>query len=124
MFLSYFKSVPEYEVILPYQSDESGNLVDYSLRCQTRTRRSTNKPNFWFFKMDAFGKSIHLNVTEVNPYIISGALVQTIHNNGSSTYKEITRSVYYAGHVMSERRSLVAISSRNGLVSEKPVMLF
>ena len=116
-------TVPEYEVISPYQTDESGDWIDYSLHGQSRTRRSTNGANFWYFKVNAFGRLIHLNLTKVNPYVTSGALVQTVHKNGSSTYKEIPRSVYYTGHVMSDPESLVAITGKNGLVSEKAVII-
>ena len=108
--------VPEYEVISPYQADESGNLVGYSLRTQTRTRR---KRNFWYFKVEAFGRSIHMNLTKVRPYVTSTALVQTVHANRSSTYKEIPRVVHYTGQVTSDPGSLVAINENNGLVRKQ-----
>lgn len=113
---TFYFSVPEYEVISPYQADEFGNLVAYSLRIQTRKRRNTNEANFWYFNVEAFGGSIHMNLTKVRPYITSTALVQTVHVNRSSTYKEISRAVHYTGQVTSDPGSLVAISERNGLV--------
>lgn len=109
-------SVPEYEVISPLQADEFGNLVGYPLHTQTRTRRNTNEANFWYFKVEAFGRSIHMNLTKVRPYITSTALVQTVHVNRSSTYKEIPRVVHYTGQVTYDRGSLVAISEISGLV--------
>ena len=112
-------SVPEYEVISPFQADEFGNLVGYSLPTQTRTRRNTNEASFWYFKVEAFGTSIHMNLTKVRPFISSAALVQTVHINGSSTYKEIPRGVYYAGHVTSDPGSLVAINEKKGLVRKQ-----
>ena len=111
--------VPEYEVISPYQADEFGNLVGYSLRTQTRTRRNTNEANFWYFKVQAFGRSIHMNLTKVRPYITSTALVQTFHVNRSSTYKEIPRVVHYTGQVTSDPGSLVALNENNGLVRKQ-----
>ena len=114
--------VPEYEVISPYQSDESGNIVDYVLHGQTRTRRATNEPKFWYFKMEAFGRSFHLKVAKTTPHITSGAVVETVDDKGKSTYKEVPRSVYYTGHVTSDPESLVAISGNKGLVSETPVI--
>ena len=111
--------VPEYEVISPYQADEFGNLVGYSLRTQTRTRRNINEANFWYFKVEAFGRSIHINLTKVRPYITSRALVQTVHANRSSTYKEIPRVVHYTGQVTSDPGSLVAINENNGLVRKQ-----
>ncbi|XP_020600997.1 A disintegrin and metalloproteinase with thrombospondin motifs 6-like [Orbicella faveolata] len=56
-----------------------------------------------------------MNLTKVRPFITSAALVQTVHINGSSTYKEIPRGVYYTGHVTSDPGSLVAINENNGL---------
>ena len=103
----------------PYESDESGNLVNRLLQEQFRTRRETKTPKFKYFKVQAFGNSLHLKVTEVKPQIYFGAMVQTVDDNGSSTYKEIPRGVYYTGHVMSEPGSLVAINGNKGLVSEK-----
>lgn len=116
---TFYFSVPEYEVISPYQADEFGNLVGYSLRTQTRTRRNAHEANFWYFKVEAFGRSIHMNLTKVRPFITSATLVQTVHINGSSTYKEIPRGVYYTGHVTSDPGSLVAINENNGLVRKQ-----
>ena len=112
-------SVPEYEVISPYQSDESGNMVNPFIHGHIRTRRSANEPNFSYFKVQAFGRSLHLNLTEARPLISSAAIVQTVDNNGGSTYKEIPRGAYYTGHVISDPGSLVAVSGKEGLVSEK-----
>lgn len=119
MYLILVISVPEYEVIAPFQSDESGKIVDYFLHGQTRPRRDTKELNFWYFKVNAFGTSMHLNLTEVRPNITSGAVVEMVNKNGSSTYKDIPRSVYYAGHVVSDPESLVAISGNKGLVRNR-----
>ena len=60
-----------------------------------------------------------MNLTKVRLYKTSSALVQTVHINGSSTYKEIPRGVYYTGHVTSDPGSLVAINEKNGLVRKQ-----
>lgn len=103
----------------PYESDESGNLVNGFLQEQFKTRRDTKGPNLKYFKVQAFGRSLHLKVTEAKPQISLGAMVQTVDDNGSSTYKEIPRGVYYSGHVVSDPGSLVAINGNKGLVSDK-----
>ena len=103
----------------PYESDESGNLVNSFLQEQFKTRRDTKGPNLKYFKVQAFGRSLHLKVTEAKPQISLGAMVQTVDDNGSSTYKEIPRGVYYSGHVMSDPGSLVAVNGNKGLVSDK-----
>ena len=109
--------VPEYEVIAPYKSDDSGSFVDYVHHDEERTRRATSEPNFWYFKIEAFGRSLHLNVTKVMPKITAGAVVETVDHSGKSTYKEVPHGVHYTGHVTSEPESLVAISGNKGLVS-------
>lgn len=109
--------VPEYEVIAPYKSDDSGSFVDYVHHDEERTRRATSEPNFWYFKIEAFGRSLHLNVTKVMPKITAGAVVETVDHSGKSTYKEVPRGVHYTGHVTSGPESLVAISGNKGLVS-------
>jgi len=95
-------------------------VVNHFLHGLSRTRRGINDPNFWYFRVEAFGKSLHLNVTEARPLMSSRAVVQTVDNNGSSTYKKISRGIHYTGHVISDPESLVAISGNRGLVSEKP----
>ena len=118
MSTSFFCTVvPEYEVIAPYKSDDSGSFVDYVHHDEERTRRATSVPNFWYFKIEAFGRSLHLNVTKVMPKITAGAVVETVDHSGKSTYKEVPRGVHYTGHVTSEPESLVAISGNKGLVS-------
>ena len=118
MSTSFFCTVvPEYEVIAPYKSNDSGSFVDYVHDDEERTRRATSEPNFWYFKIEAFGRSLHLNVTKVMPKITAGAVVETVDHSGKSTYKEVPRGVHYTGHVTSEPESLVAISGNKGLVS-------
>ncbi|XP_022792548.1 A disintegrin and metalloproteinase with thrombospondin motifs 6-like [Stylophora pistillata] len=109
------EKVPEYEVIAPYQSDDLGNFVDYILHDEVRTRRAISEPDFWYFKIEAFGRSLHLNVTKVTPRVTAGAEVETVDNSGKSTYREVPRCVHYTGHVTSEPGSLVAISENKGL---------
>ena len=117
VYIIFCTVVPEYEVIAPYKSDDSGSFVDYVHHDEERTRRATSEPNFWYFKIEAFGRSLHLNVTKVMPKITAGAVVETVDHSGKSTYKEVPRGVHYTGHVTSEPESLVAISGNKGLVS-------
>ena len=117
VYIIFCTVVPEYEVIAPYKSDDSGSFVDYVHHDEERTRRATSEPNFWYFKIEAFGRSLHLNVTKVMLKITAGAVVETVDHSGKSTYKEMPRGVHYTGHVTSEPESLVAISGNKGLVS-------
>lgn len=113
-----FSTVPAYEVTTLYQSDESGNLGNRVNQKQTRTRRGAKESNFRYFKVQAFGRSLHLKVTGVRPQISSQAVVQVVDDNGRSTYGKMPSGVYYTGHVVSDPISLVAVSESRGLVSE------
>ena len=106
-------------MILPYQSDKSGNMVNHFLHEQTRPRRSTHEPNVRYFNVHAFGRSMRLNVTQSKPLISSGALVQTLNSDGSTTYRDIPHGAYYTGHVVSDPGSLVAVRGNKRLVSRK-----
>ena len=58
-----------------------------------------------------------LNVTQMKPLVSSNALIQTVHNDGTSTYKDIPHGLHYTGHVVSDPDSLVALRENKGLVS-------
>ena len=58
-----------------------------------------------------------LNVTRMKPLVSSNALIQTVHNDGTSTYKDIPHGLHYTGHVVSDPDSLVALRENKGLVS-------
>ena len=104
-------------MIAPYQSDESGNMIGTFFQGQARTRRETNVPNARYYSVNAFGRSMLLNVTQTKPLISSSALIQTVHNDGTSTYNDIPHGLHYTGHLVSEPESLVAVSENKGLVS-------
>ena len=53
----------------------------------------------------------------MKPLVSSNALIQMVHNDGTSTYKDIPRGLHYTGHVVSDPDSLVALSENKGLVS-------
>ena len=117
MFAIFFSSVPEYEVISPFQTDDAGQFITHELRKRSRTKRSTSQPNSWFYKMDAFGFSLHLNVTKAKNLIAPGSIVETTHENGSKSYNTLPKNTFYSGHVVSHPGSVVAVSNQDGLVS-------
>jgi len=117
--LFFFPSVPEYEVISPFQADVAGQYITHVLHKRTRTKRSTYQPDSWFYKMDAFGFSLHLNVTKAKHLLAPGSIVETTHENGSKSYTSLPKNTFYRGHVVSHPGSVVAISNQDGLVSNK-----
>ena len=104
-------------MIALHQSDEYGNTVENLLHGKTRARRATNEQNALYYSIQAFGRSIILNVTQMKPLVSSNALIQMVHNDGTSTYKDIPHGLHYTGHVVSDPDSLVALSENKGLVS-------
>ncbi|XP_068687209.1 A disintegrin and metalloproteinase with thrombospondin motifs 6-like isoform X1 [Montipora foliosa] len=110
------EKVPAYEITTPYFSDGFGNLLGKRIpRVKTRQRRHTSKPELKFFKVQAFGRTLHLKVTEAKPKISSEAMIERIETDGRRTYKEIPEGLYYTGQVVSDPGSKVALSGHTGL---------
>ena len=121
-FLRTF-SVPAYEITTPYFSDGFGNLLGKRIpQVKTRQRRDTSNPKLKFFKVQAFGRTLHLKVTEAKPKISSEAMIERIETDGRRTYKEIPEGLYYTGQVVSDPGSKVALSGHTGLVSGKSLL--
>ena len=110
-------SVPEYHVTIPFQADESGEFLSYKLHEHARFKRGTEEPKVWYYKMEAFGMSLHLNLNKSPNLFGPGLVVEKIHKNGSKEYSDTPRTAFYEGHVKSDPNSIVAISNHNGLVS-------
>ena len=109
--------VPEYEVTSPFQADESGNFLSYKLHEHARRRRDAEKPNVWYYQVEAFGMSLHLNLTKNTKVLAPGMVVQTVNKNGSAEYSKPPYTALYDGHVTSDPNSKVAIGNHDGLVS-------
>lgn len=109
-------SVPEYEVISPFQADETGQFITHALHKRSRAKRATVQPTFWFYNIKAFGFSLHLNVTKAKHILAPGSIVETTHENGSKSYTTPPKNTFYSGHVVSHPGSVVAISNQDGLV--------
>ena len=109
-------AVPEYEVVSPFQADETGKFVTHILQKSSRTKRTTSKQSSWFYKINAFGLPLHLNVTKDRHIVAPGTVVETTHENGSTTYSAPPKNTFYSGHVVSHPASSVAISNQDGLV--------
>ena len=114
----FFPSVPEYDVISPFQADDAGQFITHELHKRSRTKRSISQPDSWFYKMDAFGFSLHLNVTKAKHLLAPGSIVETTHENGSKSYATLPKNTFYSGQVVSHPGSVVAVSNQGGLVSD------
>ncbi|PFX33597.1 A disintegrin and metalloproteinase with thrombospondin motifs 6 [Stylophora pistillata] len=112
-----YKRVPEYEVTSPFQVDESGNFLSNKLHEHARRKRGTNhdEPHLWYYQVQAFGMSLHLNLTKNSNLLVPGLVVEKINKNGNKEYSDFPHTAFYAGHVTSDPNSVVAISNHDGL---------
>jgi len=109
--------VPEYDVTSPFQADESGNFLSYKLNEHVRRRREADEPDLWYYHVEAFGMTLHLNLTKSTSVIAPGMVVQTVNKNGTTEYSRPPHTALYDGHVTSDPNSVVAIGNHDGLVS-------
>lgn len=114
--------VPKYEVISPFQADETGQFITHALHRRSRRKRSTSQQQFWFYSVNAFGSSLHLNVTKAKNILSPGSIVETTHENGSISYSTPPKNTFYRGHVVSQPGSAVAINNLNGLTGMINIM--
>ena len=126
LFSFKLNAVPEYDVTSPFQADESGNFLSYKLHEHARRKRdaSHDEPILWYYQVQAFGVSLHLNLTKNNNLLAPGMVVEKINKNGSKEYSEPPHSAFYAGHVTSDPNSVVAIGNHDGLVSRAPFWIY
>ncbi|XP_027054946.1 A disintegrin and metalloproteinase with thrombospondin motifs 3-like [Pocillopora damicornis] len=107
--------VPEYEVSNPYQSNDEGEFVSYSLH-PARAKRSLGLDDFSSFKLNAFGSNLHLKLKRNEHLISPGLKVLRENSDGSMTSYPVPENTYYLGHVASDPSSTVAVSNYGGLV--------
>ncbi|PFX24446.1 Neurogenic locus Notch protein [Stylophora pistillata] len=101
--------VPEYDITTTYQL---GEMVPGSERRQQRAEGLRENK---FYKVTAFGRELHLNLT-LNKKLVSPDLVsETIYADGTISYSPPPPNNYYLGHVISDPHSMVAVSDNGGL---------
>ncbi|KAL9986862.1 hypothetical protein ACROYT_G001068 [Oculina patagonica] len=105
--------VPEYEVTIPYQSNEDGEFVTHTLH--ERHTRDIHESGAWFYKMDAFGNKMHLKLQRNTQLIKPGLELETRHENGDVTRTPVKSDSFFHGKETSDPGSLVAISNDKGL---------
>ncbi len=104
-------AVPEYDVIIPHQLDDTGHpLYDQ------RQRRSDESRENIFYKVPAFGRELHLNLTLNKNLMPPNLVVETRHADGTVSRAPAPKNTYYLGHVVSDPHSMVAVSDEGGLV--------
>lgn len=98
--------------------DEESRFLSHNLGIHARQKRNAEEPRIWFYNVQAFGMSLHLNLTK-NEELMSPWLTVERHENGTVTGEDPPHNSFYNGHVSSEPGSSVAVSNERGLVSKK-----
>lgn len=115
--LFYFQlKVPEYDVTSPYQSNDEGHFVSYSMH-QTRTKRSNELHDDSFYKLEAFGSELHLKLKRNEHLMAPDMKVLRENSDGTVTSHPAPENTFYLGQVASDPGSTVAVSNNGGLVS-------
>lgn len=108
-------SVPEYEITEPYQSNKHGDFVSHTLH--RRHTRDVHDEDAWHYRMDAFGKKMHLKLKQNTQLAKPGLSLETRDENGDITWFPVKTDSYYHGKEISDPDSFVALSNDKGLVS-------
>ncbi|XP_078379200.1 A disintegrin and metalloproteinase with thrombospondin motifs 6-like isoform X2 [Oculina patagonica] len=108
------EEVPEYEVTYPFQVDEESRFLSHNLNIHARQKRNADEPRIWYYNVQAFGMSLHLNLTK-NEKLMSPWLTVERHENGTVTSEDPPQNSFFNGHVNSEPGSSVAVSNDRGL---------
>ena len=115
--------MPKYEITPPFQADEDGSFLSFTLEQHARQKRETEEPRFWFYNVKAFGMSLNLNLTKNEQLMAPGMKVER-HFNGTVTSEDSPKNSFLNGHVSSLPGSSVAVSNEDGLVSTELHFLF
>ena len=73
-------SVPEYEITEPYQSNKHGDFVSHTLH--RRHTCDVYDEDAWHYRMDAFGKKMHLKLKQNTQLAKPGLSLETRDENG------------------------------------------
>ncbi|XP_015758816.1 PREDICTED: A disintegrin and metalloproteinase with thrombospondin motifs 18-like [Acropora digitifera] len=107
--------VPEYDITHPYQSNEQGDLLSFSMQSHTRNKRDVEPSESAFYKMDAFGSTLHLKLKRNDNLLAPGMTVIRRNRDGTTTAHPAPANTFYHGQVISDPKSIIAVSNHKGL---------
>ena len=82
-----------------------------------RHTREVHEGGKWHYKMEAFGKKMHLKLRRNTQLVKPGLELETRNDNGDITLTPVKSDSYFHGKVASDPGSFVAVSNDKGLVS-------
>ncbi|XP_068732164.1 A disintegrin and metalloproteinase with thrombospondin motifs 6-like isoform X2 [Montipora capricornis] len=107
--------VPEYDISHPYQSNDQGEFITYSMYSHTRNKRDIEPQASPFYIMDAFGTKLHLKLKRNDHLLAPGMTVLRRNSDGTTTIHPTPANTFYLGQVASDPKSIIAVSNHGGL---------
>lgn len=86
------------------------------MHSHTRNKRDVEPPESPFYKMDAFGSTLHLKLKRNDNLLTPGMTVLRKNSDGTTTAHPAPANTFYHGQVTSDPKSIVAVSNLRGLV--------
>ena len=103
----------DFEVVFPYNVDETGNRVD---------KKKIHKENAIFLLFKAFGTNFHINASANRAVIHENQLIE--HHTKSGIKRLIGKeATYTTGTVLNSDQSMVALEHSDGMVTSSIAML-
>ena len=118
-FLFAYFLVPEYDVTLPFEADEKGRFLTYSLN--RRSKRSLiedddDNTTTYHYMMDVSGEQLHLQVKRNTNFMAPDLQLEMHDEDGRRIKKPLSRKSFVTGKVASDSDSVVTLSVTDGLV--------
>ncbi|XP_078379485.1 A disintegrin and metalloproteinase with thrombospondin motifs 1-like [Oculina patagonica] len=114
----HLSSVPEYDVALPFEANEEGNFVTYSLnRKSKRSLAEDENDNATPYRyiINVLGEKLDLRVKRNTKFMAPGLQLETRDTEGRRITKPVSRKSFVTGKVASDPYSMVALSVTDGL---------
>ena len=124
-FLFVYLLVPEYDVTLPFEADEEGSFLTYSLNHRSKRNlvEDDNDNTTYHYIMDVSGEQLHLQVKRNTNFMAPDLQLETHDADGRRITKQLSRKSFVTGKVASDSDSMVALSVTDGLVRSSSNLL-
>ena len=106
----------------PFKSNQHGHFVSYNLDT-SRRKRTVDDDESSYYKVNVFGKNIHMKLVPNQNLMGRDILVETHHNGGRVTSELLPRTAsHYIGNINDDLNSVVAVTKDDqGLVRKKKI---
>ena len=112
-----FFAVPDYEITVPYQSNEDGHFISHTLH--KRQAGDMHDSDSWYYKMKVFGNDMHFKLRRNTNFVAPNLQLETRDETGKVTETPVDLDSYFIGKEVSDPDSMVAVSNNDGLVSKR-----